>query len=322
MPKALVLNRTGGPDSFDWQDVAVGGPGDGQIRVKQTAVGVNFLDTLFRRGAIPLPPSRIIGWEGVGTVTAVGLGVPEFKVGDRVVYISPPEGAYAEERLLPAKDAVSLPSHVSDEEGAAGYLKGLTAQYLVRQTYPVKAGDAILIHAATGGVGLMVCQWAKSLGATVIGTVSSDAKAQLARRHGCDHPIVYTREKVAERVAAITGGRGVAVAYDSVGKDTFVDSAASLRPHGVVVLFGGASGPVGPELLNKLPYDRYLMRTTLQSYTGTRAELLAVAGDFFTAVERGAVKIPLGKVYPLRDAGKAHAELESRASTGAFVLKP
>ncbi|MBM3502629.1 MAG: quinone oxidoreductase [Alphaproteobacteria bacterium] len=320
MSKALVLHRTGGPDAFSWEDVSVAAPGPGQVRLRQTAVGVNFLDTLFRRGVIPLPPSKIIGWEGVGVVEAIGPEVADLKAGDRVTYVSPPEGAYAEARLLPARDAVVLPPHLSDEQGAAGYLKGLTAQYLLRQTYRVKRGDRILIHAAAGGVGLMVCQWAKALGATVIGTVSSHAKAELARRNGCDHAIVYTQEDAAKRIAAITDGRGVDVVYDSVGKETFAASTASLAPHGVLVMFGGASGPVSAEQFNKVPYDRYVIRTTLQSYTGTRADLLTTANDFFAAVADGTVKIPVGKVLPLRDAGQAHHELETRQSTGAFVL--
>ncbi|MSO64694.1 MAG: quinone oxidoreductase [Alphaproteobacteria bacterium] len=320
MTRALILHNTGGPEAFSWEEVAVPSPGEGEVRLQQTAVGVNFLDLLFRRGVIPLPPSRIIGWEGVGIVDATGSGVEGLNKGDRVAYVSPPGGAYAEVRLLPARDAVPLPAHVSDAEAAAGFLKGMTAQYLVRQTYAVKAGDTILIHAAAGGVGLMVCQWAKHLGARVVGTVSTDAKAELAMRNGCDHAIVYTREDVAARVRELTGGGGVDAIYDSVGKDTFVASAASVKAHGVLVCFGGASGPVAAEDFNKILYDRYVIRTTLQGYTATRADLLATAQDLFTAIKAGVIRVPIGKTLPLRDAGRAHADLESRRSTAAFVL--
>ena len=245
MTHAIRIHKTGGPEVMSWEEVSVGAPGPGEARVKHAAVGLNFIDTYHRTGLYPLPLPSGLGLEGAGTVAAVGEGVTSLKPGDRVAYAGGPLGAYAEERLIPADRLLKLPDSIDFRTGAAMMLQGLTAAYLLRRTYPVKAGDTILIHAAAGGVGLIACQWAKALGATVIGTVSTEAKADLARAHGCDHPILYTRENFAQRVREITGGEGVPVVYDGIGKDTFAGSLDSLRPLGLMVSFGNASGPVG-----------------------------------------------------------------------------
>ena len=320
MPKAAVLHKAGGPDSFVWEDVRVGDPGPGQVRLRTTAVGLNFVETAFRAGRIPIPLPAILGFEGVGIVEAVAPGVTEVKAGDRVAYVSPPIGAYTEARLLPAADCIPLPAGVSDETAAAGYLKGMTAYYLLRRATRIQPGNTVLVHAAAGGVGLLLCQWAKHLGATVIGTVGSDEKARLARAHGCDHAVVYTRDDFLPVVRDVTGGRGVQAVYESIGRDTFDRSAAALALEGTLVAFGAASGPRTPEQTAQFPTARYLIGATLQDYTTTRADLLAAASGFFDVVTAGAVRVTIGQKVPLRYVGEAHAALESRRTTGSTVL--
>lgn len=324
MPQAIRFYQTGGPEVLRWESVEVPAPAPGEAQVRHHAVGLNYIDTYHRSGLYPVPLPSGIGLEGAGVVEAVGEGVGDLRPGDRVAYAGGPLGAYAQLRNLPADRLVKLPEAVTFEQGAAMMLQGLTAQYLLRRTYRVQAGDTILIHAAAGGVGLIVCQWAKALGATVIGTVGSDEKAALARAHGCDYPIVYTREKFAERVREITGGAGVPVVYDSIGADTFMESLACLRPLGTMVLFGAASGPVPPfdiGLLAKMG-SLFLTRPTLFTYTAQREDLLAMTGELFDMVIAGKVKIEVNQRYPLADAAQAHRDLEGRRTTGSTVLLP
>lgn len=325
MPKAIRIHETGGPDVLRWDEVEVGQPGPGEVRLRQTAVGLNFIDTYHRTGLYPLPAfPTILGMEGAGVVEEVGPDVGELKIGTRVAYAGMPLGAYAEARLMPVDRLVPLPDDINDTQAAGMMLKGLTAQYLVRATYPIKSGETVLIHAAAGGVGLILCQWAKHLGATVIGTVSTDEKAALARSHGCDHPILYTRENVVERVRELTGGQGVPVVYDSVGKDTFFDSLECLRPRGLMVSYGNSSGAVPPISLLELSKrgSLYVTRPTLMNYTASREELLANAADLFDVVASGAVKIEVNQTYALKDAAQAHRDLEARQTTGSTVLIP
>ncbi len=324
MPQAIRFHRTGGPEVLQWETVEVPAPAPGEARVRHHAVGLNYIDTYHRSGLYPVPLPSGIGLEAAGVVEAVGEGVTDLVAGDRVAYAGGALGAYAEVRNIAADRLVKLPPALSFEQGAAMMLQGLTAQYLLRRTYRVQAGDTILIHAAAGGVGLLVCQWAKALGATVIGTVGSDEKAALARAHGCDHPIVYTREKFAERVREITGGAGVPVVYDSIGADTFMDSLACLRPLGTMVLFGAASGPVPPfdiGLLAKMG-SLFLTRPTLFTYSAQRADLLAMAAELFDVVAGGQVKIEVNQRYALADAAQAHRDLEARRTTGSTILLP
>ncbi len=320
----IRFDQTGGPDVLQWVEAPLDAPAAGEVQVRHRAVGVNFIDTYHRSGLYPVPLPSGLGQEAAGVVEAVGEGVSEFLPGDRVAYAGGPVGAYSDVRNIAAAELVKLPEALSFEQGAAVMMQGLTAQYLLRRTYRVQPGDTLLIHAAAGGVGLIVCQWAKALGATVIGTVSSDAKAELARRHGCDHTIVTSREKVSQRVRELTAGEGVAVVYDSVGKDTFFDSLACLRPLGMMVSFGNASGPVPafePSLLMKMG-SLFLTRPTLFHYTQRRADLLAMAGELFDVVASGQVRISVNQRYPLRDAALAHAALEARRTTGSTVLIP
>jgi len=324
MNRAIRFFEPGGPDVLKWEEVEVGTPGPLEARVRQHAVGLNFIDIYHRTGAYPLPLPSGIGLEGAGVVEAVGAEVKEFKAGDRVAYAGGPVCAYAEARLIPADRLVALPGALTFEQGAAMMLQGMTAQYLLRRTYRVQPGDTILIHAAAGGVGLIACQWARALGARVIGTVGSDAKAALATAHGCDHPIVYTREKFAERVKEITGGEGVAVVYDSIGRDTFMDSLACLRPLGMMVLFGAASGPVPSfdlGLLAKMG-SLFVTRPTLFTYTAQRADLVQMAGELFDAAISGRVRVEIHQRYALRDAARAQADLEARRTTGSTILLP
>ena len=325
MPHAIVLSETGGPENLRWQEVTVGEPGPGQVRLRHTAIGLNFIDVYHRTGLYPLPSlPAVIGLEAAGVVEAVGPGVSDLTVGSRVAYASPPAGAYAEVRLMPADRLVALPDGIDEAHAAAMMLKGMTAEYLLCRTYKVKAGDTILVHAASGGVGLIVCQWAKHLGVQVIGTVGSDAKAELARAHGCDHPIVYTRENFVDRVKALTGGAGVAVVYDSVGKDTFMGSLDCLAPMGMMVSFGNASGAVPafePGILSAKG-SLFLTRPTLMTYTAKRADLVASARALFEVVLKGAVTIEINQRYPLRDAAQAHRDLEARKTTGSTLLMP
>lgn len=322
MTYAIRIHQTGGPEVMRWEKVEVGQPGPGEVRLRHSAVGLNFIDVYHRTGLYPIQTPATPGLEAAGTVEEVGADVTELKVGDRVAYASPPMGAYAEARLMPADRLVKLPDGISDKQAAAMMLRGMTARYLLRQTYAVKRGDRILIHAAAGGVGLIVCQWAKHLGATVIGTVGSDEKAALAKAHGCDHPIVYTREDFVARVNEITNGEKVAVVYDSVGKDTFMKSLDCLKPLGMMVSFGQSSGPVAafdPSILSAKG-SLFLTRPTVMKYTERREDLVANASDLFDVVRQGQVKIEIGQTYPLKDAAQAHRDLEARNTTGSTVL--
>ncbi len=323
MPHAIRIHETGGPEVLRFEEVAVGRPGPGEARLRQTAVGLNFLDTYHRTGLYPLPLPAVLGSEGAGVVEEVGEGVTEVKPGDRVAYAGP-VGAYADERLIAAHRLVRLPDDVDDRVAAAVMLKGMTAQYLVRRTHPVAPGETILLHAAAGGVGLLLAQWAKSLGARVIGTVSTDAKAALARANGCDDVIVTSREDFVARVKEITGGAGVRVVYDSVGKDTWTGSLDSLAPLGMMVTYGNASGPVPPisPLVLSQKGSLFLTRPTLMTYVAKREDLLATAADLFAVLRSGAVKVAAPTTFPLRDAAKAHEALEGRRTTGSVVLLP
>src|SRR5208282_4630821 len=323
MTHAFRFYQIGGPEVLKWEDVPLGKPGPGEVQLRHTAVGLNFTDIYSRAGvyAPPAFPSGI-GLEGAGVVVEVGAGVKEFKPGQRVAYGSGPLGAYAEARNIPAHRLVPLPKGISDTTAAAMMLKGLTAQYLLRRTYKVKKGDTILFHAAAGGVGLIACQWAKALGATVIGTVGSDAKAALAKAHGCDHPIVYTREDFVKRVAEITGGKKVPVVYDSVGKDTFMKSLDCLAPLGLVALFGQSSGAVEPFNLGLLAMkgSLYVTRPTLGTYGADPKEMRAGAKELFDLVLKKKIKIEVNQTYPLKDAAKAQADLAARKTTGSTVF--
>ncbi|MDN7448701.1 quinone oxidoreductase [Burkholderia multivorans] len=324
MPKAIRYDQPGGPDVMKWVDVEVGAPQAGEVRIKQHAVGLNYIDVYFRTGLYPQPLPGGLGMEAAGEVTAVGEGVGALKVGDRVAYVAQPPGAYAQERVLSAERVVKLPDGIGYDDAASVMLQGLTAHYLLRRTYPVKAGDTILIHAAAGGVGLLVCQWAKALGATVIGTVGSDEKAELAKAHGCDHPIVYTRENFTQRVKEITNGAGVPVVYDSIGKDTYIGSLDCLAPLGYFVSFGNASGPL-PPIDSKEFSSRgslFFTRPTLFSYIAKRADLESAAAELFDVILSGKVKTSINQRYPLAEVGSAHADLEARKTTGSTILVP
>lgn len=324
MPHAIRFHRTGGPEVLAWEEVAAEPPAAGEVTVRHAAVGLNFIDTYHRNGLYPLPLPSGIGIEGAGVVEAVGAGVNEFRPGDRVAYAGGPVGAYAEVRKLPAHRLLRLPDEIDFETAAAMMLQGLTAAYLLRRTYRVQAGDRILIHAAAGGVGLIACQWAKALGATVIGTVGSDAKAELARSHGCEHVINYSREDFVARVRELTGGEGVAVVYDGVGRTTFEGSLDSLRPLGMMVSYGNASGPVPPVDLLQLSQkgSLFLTRPTLVHYTARREDLLALGAELFAAVGGGQLRIAVNQRYSLADAARAHADLEARSTTGSSILVP
>ena len=321
MTHAIQIHQTGGPEVLQWEEVKVGAPGIGQVRLKQTAVGLNFIDVYHRTGLYPLPLPFVPGMEAAGIVESVGDGVAYLKAGDRVAYASA-IGAYAETRLIAADRVVKLPDFIGDRTAAAMMLQGMTARYLIRDIYKVGPGDTILIHAAAGGVGLIVCQWAAALGATVIGTVSSDEKAALARANGCHHPIVYTREDFQARLLEITGGEKLAVVYDSVGKDTFMKSLDCLRPRGLMVLFGASSGPVPPLDLSVLSQKGSLLltRPTLATFVATKPLLEENSADLFKAVGSGKVKIHVNQAYRLKDAAQAHRDLEARKTTGSTVL--
>jgi NADPH:quinone reductase len=323
MSKAIRIHTTGGPDVLRWGDVVVGEPGEGQVRIRHTAIGVNFLDTYHRSGLYPLPLPAGLGSEAAGVVEAVGPGVA-LRPGDRVAYAGGPPGSYAQERVLPASMLVPIPEGVSDQIAAAVMLKGMTSQYLIRRTYRVQPGETVLFHAAVGGVGLIACQWLKALGATVIGTVSTDEKAAIARAHGCDHVIISTREDIAKRVREITGGAGVPVVYDSVGKDTFLSSLDCLRPLGLMVSYGNSSGKVAPFDLGLLTQkgSLYVTRPTLGTYTATRADLEATARDVFDVIRQGKVKVEIRHTYPLQEAAQVHRDLESRRTVGSIVMMP
>jgi NADPH2:quinone reductase len=323
MSKAFRYHQHGGPEVLRFEDVEVGAPGPDQVRIRNKAVAVNYRDVLMRKGihAVKSFPTGI-GLESAGVIDAVGPEVEGFAVGDRVAYAGMPEGSYAEERIVPTARLLALPDGIDERMAASMMIRGMTARTLLFDAYKVQPGDTILIHAAAGGVGLIVCQWAKHLGATVIGTVSSDEKAAVARAHGCDHAIVYTREDFPARVREITGGEGVPVVYDSVGKATFEGSLKCLRRRGVMASFGEASGdpdPMPPRRLGALG-SIYLTHPSVSNYTVTRDELTTNANDLFRMVGSGKIKIAISKSYPLRDAPAAHADIETRKTTGSIVL--
>lgn len=323
MVGVIRVHEHGGPEVLRYENVEIVKPGPGEVRLRQTAVGLNFLDVYFRKGDITVKDMPFVpGHEGAGVVEAVGEGVTDSMVGQRVAY-QLVMGSYAEERIISASRLVPLPDSISDEQGAAMMLKGMTAEYLVRRTYPVKPGETILIHAAAGGVGLILCQWAKHLGATVIGTVSTPKKAELVKAHGCDYPILYQEEDLVARVKDITGGEGVPVVYDGVGQATFMKSLDCLKPRGLMVLFGWSSGKVEPlnvHMLNAKSLS--VTNPNLATYTASRTELLESAKALFDVVGSGAVKIEVNQRYPLKDAAQAHADLESRRTTGSTLLVP
>jgi NADPH2:quinone reductase len=322
MTEAIRIHNTGGPEVMSWEAVSLAAPGPGEALVRHRYVGVNFIDIYHRRGVYKLPLPSGLGSEAAGVVEAVGPGVSELRVGDRVACATGPVGAYAEARVLPAERLVRLPDDIDDRTAACIMLKGLTAQYLLLQTTRVEAGDTIVVHAAAGGVGQIACQWAKHLGATVVGTVGSDEKAALARANGCDHVIVYTREDIVECVRQITGGHGVRVVYDGVGKDTFAGSLDCLQPRGLLVAFGQSSGLVPPFDITALGVkgSLYLTRPTLSTYAATPEALRRMAGDLFRVVRSGAVRIQTPLQFPLREAAAAHAAIEARRTTGSVVL--
>ena len=324
MPKAIRIDRTGGPEVMEYVDVEVGAPGPGEAQVRQHAIGINFIDVYFRTGLYPQPLPAGLGMEGAGVVEAIGDGVTEVQVGDRVAYAGRPNGAYASVRNMPANILLRLPESISFDTGAAMMLQGLTVQYLFNRTVQLKAGDTILFHAAAGGVGLIAAQWARAMGVNMIGTVGSDAKAELAMAHGCSHVINYNTENFVERVKEITGGKKVSVVYDSIGKDTFIGSLDCLAPRGMMVSFGSASGPVPDFSLAELASrgSLFITRPTLFAYAATRSELEAMAADLFEMVGSGKVKIDVRQRYALSDAGRAHSELESRKTTGSSILVP
>ncbi len=325
MVAAVVVHKTGGPEVLTYEDVAIPAPGPGQIRVKQHACGVNFIDVYFRNGQYPAPGGLpfIDGNEAAGEVVEVGAGVSEFKVGDRVAYVVG-LGCYAAERVVPTDRAVKLPANISYEQAAAMMLKGMTVEYLLRRTFKVEKGMNVLMHAAAGGVGLILCQWANHLGANVIGTVGSKEKAELAKANGCHHTILYRDEDFVARVKEITGGKLCDVVYDGIGKTTFPASLDCIRPLGMFVSFGASSGPIEAFNINLLQFkgSLYATRPTLNTYAAKREDLLAIANDLFAVVGSGVVKIPINQKYALRDAGKAHRDLEARATTGASILVP
>jgi NADPH2:quinone reductase len=324
MTRAIRIHKNGPPSVMKWEDIDLGNPGKGEVRLRHNAVGLNFIDTYFRAGLYPAPMPLVLGSEGAGIVEAVGRGVTGLKTGDRVAYAGGPIGSYAEQRNIPAEILIKIPKEISDQTAAAMMLKGMTARYLLRDTYRVKKGDTILIHAAAGGLGLILCQWASHLGVTVIGTVSSKKKADLARSHGCHHPIIYTKQNFVDRVKRLTKGAGVPVVYDSIGKTTFPASLDCLQKRGLFVSFGNASGPIPPFAPGLLTQkgSLFMTRPSLFDYVGTRKELEANARDLIAVVRKGVVKIEINQSYALKDAAKAHRDLEGRKTTGSTVLLP
>lgn len=324
MTHAIRLHQAGAPELMQWESIALPPPAAGEVRLRHHAIGLNYIDTYHRSGLYPLPLPSGLGQEAAGVVEAVGEGVSEVAVGDRVAYATAPLGAYAEARNVPADVLVPLPDALSFEQGAAMLMQGLTAQYLLRRTYRVQAGDTILVHAAAGGVGTIMCQWAKALGATVIGTVGSEHKAELARANGCDHPIVYTRENFARRVRELTDGEGVPVVFDSIGKDTFMDSLACLRPLGLMVSFGNASGAVPLVDIGVLARmgSLFLTRPTLFTYAARRSDLLAMASELFDLVVAGTLRVEINQRYALKDVAQAHRDLEGRRTSASSILLP
>lgn len=324
MAKAIVVRQHGGPEVLQLEDVEVGPPAEGELQVRHTAIGVNFIDVYDRTGLYPATPPTGLGREAAGVVTALGRRVRRFRVGERVAYAYPKPGAYAELRNVPAERVVRLPRGIDDAEAAALMLKGLTAHYLLRKTYRVQRGDPILVHAAAGGVGLILTQWARRLGARIIGVVGSDAKAQLAKKHGCHHVLVSGADDIVARVKQLTRGAGVAVVYDSVGKDTFTESLDCLRPLGMMVTYGNASGP--PPAVNPLELSKrgslFLTRPTLWHYVATRPQLEAAARELFALVKAKKIRVRIGQRYSLADTAEAHRDLEARRTTGSTVLIP
>ena len=322
--KAIRMFKTGGPEVMEWVDVEVGLPGPNEVRIKHEAVGLNYIDVYFRVGMYPQPLPASLGMEGAGVVEAIGPGVTHVKVGDRVAYAGRPPGAYSQVRVMPAETLVKLPDAISFEQGAAMMLQGLTVQYLLNDSYQVKPGDVVLFHAAAGGVGLIACQWLKALGATVIGTVGSEEKAALAKAHGCDHTINYNKENFVERTRELTNGKGVPVVYDSIGKDTFMQSLDCLSPRGMMVTYGNASGPVPPVDVSILggKGSLKLTRTTVMTYAHNRALLEPMSADLFDRVSKGQIKIEVNQTYQLENVAQAHRDLESRKTTGSTVLMP
>ncbi|HUQ29379.1 MAG TPA: quinone oxidoreductase [Usitatibacter sp.] len=325
MTHAIRFSKTGGPEVLQWEEVNVPAPGAAEAQIRHKAVGLNYIDTYHRTGLYPMALPSGIGLEGAGVVESVGAGVTEFKVGDRVAYANGPIGAYSEVKNHPADRLVKIPDGISFEQAASMMLQGLTVQYLLRRLHVVpKPGDTVLWHAAAGGIGLIACQWARALGVNIIGTVSSDEKAKLAREHGAAHTVIYTREDFQAKVMEITGGKKVPIVYDSVGKDTFMKSLDCLQPRGLMVSFGNASGPVGATDLGILAAkgSLYITRPTLISYTAKREELVANAKDLFDMVLSGKVKVQPRQTYPLKEAAQAHRDLEARKTTGSTVLVP
>jgi NADPH2:quinone reductase len=323
MPKAMRIHEPGGADNLRWEDVEVGDPGPGEVRLQHSAVGLNFIDVYHRSGLYPLPAYPVtLGLEAAGAVEAVGEGINDLRPGDRVAYGAGPIGAYSQARIMPAEKVIKIPGEISDQQAAAMMLQGMTVQYLIRRTYRVQKGDTVLFHAAAGGVGLIACQWLKHLGATVIGTVGSEEKAEAASAHGCTHTINYNTEDFAARVKELTEGAGVAAVYDSVGKDTFEGSLQCIAPLGTMVTFGNASGPVPPFDLGRLgPLGSlFITRPTLMTYTAKRADMVAGANELFEAVLSDAVKIEINQTYPLAEAAQAHRDLEARKTTGSTVF--
>lgn len=322
--KAIRLNKNGGPEVMELVDVQLGEPGPGEALVRHHAIGVNYIDVYFRTGLYPQPLPAGVGMEGAGIVEKVGAGVTHVKPGDRVAYAGRPTGSYSEARIMPADILVVLPEALSFEQGAAMMLQGLTVHYLLNDTYKVKKGDTVLFHAAAGGVGLIACQWLKAIGATIIGTVGSPEKAALAKAHGCDHTILYREEDFVKKVREITGGKGVPVVYDSIGKDTFMQSLDCLSPRGMMVTFGNASGPVPPLDISILGGKGSLKvtRPTLMTYVLDRTLLEPMAKDLFDMVISGKVKLEINQRYKLADAPQAHIDLESRKTTGSTILLP
>ena len=321
MAHAIRIHQTGGPEVLQWEEVEVGEPGPGQVRIRQEAAGLNFIDVYHRTGLYKQETPFTPGVEGAGVVEAVGAGVTNVRQGDRIAYAGP-LGGYAEERLIDADRVVKVPDGISTEQAAGMMLQGMTAQMLLRSVYPVKKGDMILVQAAAGGVGLIMCQWVSALGATVIGTVSTEEKAELARNHGCAHPIIYTKQDFVAEVNRITAGEKLPVVYDSVGRDTFMKSLDCLRLRGLMVSFGNASGPVDPisPLLLSQKGSLFLTRPTLFHYVATREQLEKSAGELFAMVETGKVKIEVKQRFPLEEAAEAHRQLEARKTTGSTVL--
>ncbi len=324
MAQAIRIHETGGPEVLCWEEVSVDTPGPGEVHLRHKAVGLNFIDVYHRTGLYPLPLPAIPGLEGAGEVVSVGADVDDIQPGDRVAYAGVPPGAYSTERLIPAHRLVKIPLQISYQQAAAMMLQGMTVQYLLCRSYRVQPGDTILMHAAAGGVGLIACQWAKALGATVIGTVGSPEKAALAQAHGCDHTILYHEEDFVARVKELTNGEGVQVVYDSVGKDTFLKSLDCLVPLGMLVYFGQSSGkpePIDPGILG-VKGSLFLTRPSLMAYTAKREDLLASAAELFDVVISGAVKIEINQTYPLHGVVQAHYDLEARKTTGSTVLIP